>query len=73
MNFSLEKLVKNLSDFKFLTQEFGSENLELLNKRILIHMRTWTVLKDLANTNYLIKNIFTDLEKLKQLVTMLKN
>ena len=45
MNFSLEKLVKNLSDFKFLTQEFGSENLELLNKRMLIHMRTWDSFK----------------------------
>ena len=32
MNSSLERLVKNLSgnDFKFLTEEFGSKNLELL-------------------------------------------
>ena len=32
MNSSLEKLVKNLSDndFKYLTEEFGSKNLELL-------------------------------------------
>ena len=32
MNFSLEKLVKNLSDedFKYLVEDFGSENLELL-------------------------------------------
>ena len=32
MNSNLEKLVKNLSenDFKYLTQEFGSKNLELL-------------------------------------------
>ena len=32
MNSSLERLVKNLTDddFKFLTQEFGSENLEQL-------------------------------------------
>ena len=32
MNFSLDKLVKNLSDedFKCLVEEFGSENLELL-------------------------------------------
>ena len=31
MNSSLEKLVKNLADddFKYLTQEFGSKNLEL--------------------------------------------
>ena len=34
MNFSLEKLVKNLSDnyFKYLTEECGSKNLELLNQ-----------------------------------------
>ena len=32
MNFSLEKLVKNLSDndFKYLTEEFGPKKLELL-------------------------------------------
>ena len=35
MNFSLEKLVKNLSDedFKYLVGDFGSENLELLKQK----------------------------------------
>ena len=35
MNFSLDKLVKNLSenDFKYLTEEFGSKNLELLKQK----------------------------------------
>ena len=35
MNFSLDKLVKNLSDedFKYLIEEFASENVELLKKR----------------------------------------
>ena len=35
MNYSLEKLVKNLSDndLKYLTQEFGSENLMLLKQK----------------------------------------
>ena len=35
MNFSLEKLVKKLSDndFKYLTEEFGSKNLELLKQK----------------------------------------
>ena len=35
MNSSLEKLVRNLSDddFKFLIQEFGSKNLELLKQK----------------------------------------
>ena len=35
MNCSLEKLVKNFSDndFKYLTQEFGFKNLELLKQK----------------------------------------
>ena len=35
LNSSLEKLVKNLSDddFKYLTKEFDSRNLELLNQK----------------------------------------
>ena len=35
MNSSREKLVKNLSDndFKYLTEEFGSKNLELLKQK----------------------------------------
>ena len=35
INSNLEKLVKNLSDndFKYLTQEFGSKNLELLKRK----------------------------------------
>ena len=35
MNFSLDKLAKNLSDkdFKYLIEEFGSKNLELLKQK----------------------------------------
>ena len=35
MNFSLDKLVKNLSDedFKYLVKEFGFENLEILKQK----------------------------------------
>ena len=35
MNSSLDKLAKNLSDedFKYLVEEFGSENLELLKQK----------------------------------------
>ena len=34
MNFSLDKLVKNLVDkyFKYFVEEFGTENLELLKQ-----------------------------------------
>ena len=35
MNFSLDKLVKNLTDedFKYLIEEFGSGNLEILKQK----------------------------------------
>ena len=35
MNSTLEKQIKNLSDndFKYLTEEFGSKNLELLKQK----------------------------------------
>ena len=38
MNSSLDTLVKNLSDedSKYLVEEFGSENLELLKHKMLI-------------------------------------
>ena len=39
---------------------------------MLIHMSTWTVLKDLVKKNYLIKNVFAGLWKMEQLVTMVK-
>ena len=37
MNSSLKKLVRNLADddFKYLTEEFGSKNLELLKQKVL--------------------------------------
>ena len=58
MDSSLEKLVKILSDnnFKYLTQEFGSKNLELLKQKDAYSYETWTVLKDLVKKDYLIKN-----------------
>ena len=42
MNSSLDKLVENLSDkdFKYLVEEFGSENLEILKQKVLILMNT---------------------------------
>ena len=40
MNSSLEKLVKNLADndFKYLTEAFGSKNLELLDAYLYEHI-----------------------------------
>ena len=34
---------------------------------MLIHMSSWTVLKDLVKKNCLIKNVFTALQKMEQL------
>ena len=67
MNSSLYKLVKNLSDedFKYLIEEFGSENLELLKQKGDILTSTWTVLKDLMKKNFLLENIFIALQKWK--------
>ena len=62
MNSSLEKLVKNLSDddFKYLTKEFGSKNLELLKQKDAYpyeYMNNFCW-KDLLKKNCLIKNVF---------------
>ena len=61
MNSILEKLAKDLlhNDSKYLVEEFGSKNLGLLkNKKILILMSTWTVLRDLVKKGCLINNVF---------------
>ena len=49
MNSSLDKLVKNLwdEDFKYLEEEFGSENLELLKQKrwlsLWVHEQFWKI------------------------------
>ena len=55
MNSSLEKLVKNLSDndFKYLTEEFGSKNLELLKQK---DAYPYEYMGSLVKKNCLIKN-----------------
>ena len=58
MNSSLDKLVKNLNDFKYLSTEFSGEQLELVKKKGVILMNTWTVLKGLKKIDYLIKVVF---------------
>ena len=62
MNSSLEKLVKNLSDndFKYLTEEFGSKNLELLKQKDAYPYEYMDSFKNLMRKNCLI-NVFTAL------------
>ena len=63
MNSSLEKLFKNLldNDFRYLTKEFGSKNLELFKQKDVILMSTRIVLKDVVKKSCLTKNVFTGL------------
>ena len=64
MNSSLDKLVRNLSDedFKYLVEELGSENLELLKKKVIIPTSIWTVLKGLMKKNCL-PAVFTAVQR----------
>ena len=75
MNFSLDKLVKNLSekDFKYLIEEFGSKNLELLKQKgaspyEYINSSEKFEEKELPN-----KECFFSSTKKEKLVVMVKN
>ena len=63
INSSLEKLVKHLADngFKYLSQEFGSENLELLKQKDVYCYQYIKRFKRFSRKDYLIKNISTGL------------
>ena len=60
MNVSLEKLVKNLSDddFKYLTKEFVSKNLELSKQKDVHLYEYMDNFERIKEKNYLIKNTF---------------
>ena len=76
MNSSLDKLVKNLSDedFKYLVEEFGSENLELLKQKGAYpyeYMNSFERFNE--RKNCLLENVFIALQKMEKLVMMVKN
>ena len=60
MNSSFGKLVKNFSDddFKYLTEEFGSKNLELLKQNDAHLYEFMDSFKRFGEKDYLIKNVF---------------
>ena len=67
----LEKLVKKLSDddFKHLTQEFGSENLNLLKQKDAYPYEYMDSFERFSEKkNYLTKNVFIGLNKMEQLM-----
>ena len=63
MNSSLEKLVKILSDndFKYLAEEFGSKNLELLKQEDAYTYEYMDSFERFGEKNCLIENVFTAL------------
>ena len=56
MNSSLDKLVKNLSDedFKYLVEEFGSDNLKILKQKGAYPYEFMNSFKKLMKVNYLL-------------------
>ena len=63
MTYSLDKLAKNLSDedFKYLVEEFDSENLKLLKQKGDYPYEYMNSFKRFNEKNCLLKNIFTAL------------
>ena len=75
-NFSLDKLVKNLSDedFKYSVEEFGSKNLELLKEKgayLYEYMNSFERFNE--KKKWLLENIFRALQKTEKLEMMVKN
>ena len=74
MNYSLDKLVKNLSDerFKYLVEEFGSENLQPLKQKDAYPYEYMNSFERFNEKDCLLENIFTALQKMEKLVMMVK-
>ena len=74
MNSSLDKLVKNLSDedFKYLVEEFGSKNLELLKQKGAYPYEYMDSFERFNEKKLPDKNIFIVLQKMGKLVMMVK-
>ena len=74
LNSSLDKLVKNVSDedFKYLVEEFCSENIELLKQKGDYAYEYMNSFERFNEKNYLLENIFIALQKMEKLVMMVK-
>ena len=76
MNSSLEKLVRNLADddFKYLTEEFGSKNLELLKQKGAYPYENMNSFERFSEEKLPDKKCFFSSNKKKEkLVIMVKN
>ena len=69
MNSDLDKPVKNLSneDFKYLVEEFGSKNLELLKQKGDYPYEYMNSFERFNEKNYLLEKIFTVQQKKKKI------
>ena len=74
MSSSLHKLVKNLSDedFKYLGQEFGFKNLELLKQKDAYPYEYMNSFERFSEKNCLLKNICLVQQKKEKLIMMVK-
>ena len=75
MNSSFDKLVKNLSDedFKYLVEEFGSKNLELLKQKGAYPYEYMNSFEIFNEEKYFLEIVFLAPEKKEKLVMMVKN
>ena len=75
MNSSLEKLVKSLSDsdFKYLTEEFVSKNLEFLKQKDAYPYEYMDSFKRVSEKNLPDKDCFYRSVKDEKLMIMVKN
>ena len=74
MNFSLDKLVKNLSDedFKYLVKEFGSENLKILKQKGVYPYEYMNSFKKINEEKLCARKYFFSSTKKKRLMKMVK-
>ena len=75
MNFSIEKLVKNLSEdaLIYLTKEFGSKNLELLKQKDAYPYEYMDSFKRFSEEKLPDKKYFYRSVKKEQIMLMVKN
>ena len=74
MNSSLDEVVKNLSDedFKYLVEEVGFENLEVLKQKDSYPYEYMNSFERFNKKNYLLENIFTAMQRMEKLVMVVK-
>ena len=74
MNSSLDKFVKNLSDedFKYLVEELGSENLELLKQKGDYPYEYRNSSERFNEKNCMLENIFLIQQKKEKMVMIVK-